>query len=479
MSIFKKFPRTFWVANTAELFERWSWYGLFNVLAIYLTASTDTGALGFSQEQKGMLMGIISAMVYFLPTITGAISDKVGYKKTLIVAFVLYFIGYMLMGQMTSYTMVFVAFGIVGLGAAIFKPVISATISKTTTKETSSIGFGIFYMMVNLGALIGPVMSSKLRGVSWDYVFYSSAAAIGINILITLFLYKEPARDENNEPLGESIKKIFMNIVTVFKDWKFVIFLLLIVGFWTMYMQLFFTLPVFIEQWIDTAPLYDALHKISPALANSIGRADHQDVAPEMILNFDALYIVLLQILISSIVMRWKALNAMISGIFVAAVGIGLTFMFNSPFFLFLSILIFAVGEMASSPKITEYIGLIAPKEKKALYMGMSFLPVAGGNFLAGFLSGGVYGKMSDKISLTEKLFVEKGWEVPEIGKEFNFTQNDFMQLAYQKTGMSEAELTNHLWQTYHPDNIWIVFTAIGMVTVVGLALYNKFLLKK
>ena len=64
---FKKFPKTFWVANTMELFERWAWYGMFTVLALYLTQSTDTGALGFSQSQKGNIMGTVTAILYFLP----------------------------------------------------------------------------------------------------------------------------------------------------------------------------------------------------------------------------------------------------------------------------------------------------------------------------------------------------------------------------------------------------------------------------
>ena len=243
MSIFKKFPQTFWVANTVELFERWSWYGLFNVLALYLTASADTGALGFSQTQKGMLMGTVSAMVYFLPVFTGAISDKIGYKISLLIAFSLYFLGYILMGQMTDYTTVFLAFGIVGLGAAVFKPIISATVSKTTNKKTSSLGFGVFYMMVNLGALIGPVVASKLRENNWNYVFFASAFAIVVNFILVIFFYKEPERENIKESLFKSLKKIGNNIITVFKDWKFLIFLFLIVGFWTMYMQLFLHYP--------------------------------------------------------------------------------------------------------------------------------------------------------------------------------------------------------------------------------------------
>ena len=103
----KSYPRTFWAANTLELFERWAYYGIFNLLALYLTNSTESGALGFTQVEKGLIMGIVNAILYFLPVITGAIADKFGYRKVLIVAFIILASGYYLMGQVTGFTAVF------------------------------------------------------------------------------------------------------------------------------------------------------------------------------------------------------------------------------------------------------------------------------------------------------------------------------------------------------------------------------------
>ena len=471
----KQFPKTFWIANTVELFERWGWYGLFNVLAIYLTGSTDTGALGFSQKEMGMLMGTVSALVYFLPVFTGAVSDKFGYKRSLIIAFILYFVGFYLMGKMETYGAVFLSFAIVGIGAAIFKPIISATISKTTTKKTTILGFGIFYMMVNLGALIGPVFSSKLRDENWDYVFYSSMLAILINFFLVIFFYKEPDREKNIDKLTETFKKIGNNIWTALKDWKFLIFLLIIAGFWTMYMQLFFTLPVFIEHWVDTSILYDAVHSFWPGFADFLGNGNGE-INPEMILNMDAMFIVLLQIVISSIVTKMKPVNAMTGGFLIAALGLGLMFIFNNPIYIVVAILVFAIGEMTGSPTIQAYIGLIASKDKKALYMGMSFLPVAAGNFLGGYISGSVYGRMSDKLTLLKQEFTKHSWEIPVIDK--NFTKNDFFDLAMQKMGMNNQQITDFLWNNYHPDHIWYVFISIGLITVVSLFLYDKLILR-
>lgn len=470
-NIFRRFPRTFWVANTMELFERWAWYGLFMVLALYLTKSKDVGALGFTQEQKGNIMGIVSAILYFLPIITGSIADKLGYKKVLLLSFGILASGYLMMGWLTSYSAIFMIFLFIAVGGALFKPVISATIAKTTTDKTSSIGFGIFYMMVNLGAFIGPIFASKLRELDWIYVFYMSSAVTVINIVLVLFFYKEPEREKTDTPLGELLKQAISNILTALKDMRFLVFLVLIVGFWSMYLQLFFTLPVFIDQWMDTSNVYDLLHSLSPALAEAIG-TKQGTVSPEMITNADALYIVLFQVLISSVVMRFRPLYAMIGGIFVSAIGIGLMFSTNNALFLLPSILVFAVGEMSTSPKITEYIGkIIAPKDKVGLYMGASFLPMSGGNYLAGVLSGTVYGSMSDKMTLLKNELANRNIHLPEITE--TYTKTDYYQDALIRLNMSSNELTNYLWQHHQPQQIWMVLASIGVFTGFALIIYN------
>ncbi len=528
-SIFKKFPGTFWTANSMEIFERWAWYGVFGVLALYLTGSTDEGALGFTQTQKGNIMGVVTAILYLLPLITGAIADRFGYKKVLLLAYVILSTGYFMMGSFTSYSAVFFTFLYVALGAALFKPVISATVSKTTTDETSSIGFGIFYMMVNIGGFVGPFCASKLRTsetFGWDWVFYMATFIISLNFILLLVFYKEPGGEKKGDfldyfriigtflssiviflsgfvvflaiylvesplaiaskrynracfrfadwvkslPIGDSNKEIFTNITTIFKDSSFVIFLLLIVGFWTMFNQIFYTLPNFIDQWVDTTVIYNNIGPLAALVGTKEGT-----IAAEMMINLDAGAIIVFQMLISYIVMRFKPLSAMMGGILVCAIGVGLSFITSNGIFVILGIFIFALGEMASSPKFTEYIGKIAPKDKVALYMGCSFLPVAGGNLAAGFLSGKVYGSVSDKIMLLKQEVSARGLQIREIGS--GFSQNDYIKEAATKMGLDERGLTDLLWNKYHPEKIWMIFTAIGLLTLVGLFLYDRFIL--
>lgn len=471
LSTIKKFPRTFWVANTIELFERWAWYGFFMLFANYLTGSTDDGGLQFSQAQKGTLMGVGTGILYFLPVITGAIADKFGYRRVLAIAFVVYASAFILLPHFNTFTGVFIMYLYLAVGAALFKPIISATIAKTTTDETASIGFGIFYMMVNIGAFLGPMLTLIFKNSSYDLVFYISAGMISVNFIFLLF-YREPDRIKNDEPLITTLKQVFINIYDVLLDYKFVIFLVIASGFWTMYLQLFFTLPVFISQWVDTSGMYQYFSENMPFIAENYGHNGQMEA--EFITNFDALFIIVFQIIISGIVMRWKALSTMVGGFIIATLGLSLSFFTQDVTFIIVAIFIFSIGEMSASPKITEYIGCIAPADKKALYMGYSFIPLFLGNIFAGIVSGKVYQDMSDKHTLLLKEVSDKGLEIST-----ELSHNKYFSEAAKQFNMSDLELTNYLWTTYNPAQIWWVIAIIGGGAAIALAIYNSIFFSK
>jgi len=473
IKVLKSFPKTFWVANTIELFERWAWYGFFMLFANYLTGSTDIGALGLSQAQKGIIMGVGTGILYFLPVITGAIADKYGYKRVLAISFVIYSTAFIALPLVSSFVAVFAMYLYLALGAALFKPIISATVAKTTDDETASIGFGIFYMMVNIGAFIGPLVALAYKDDGYATVFYISAGVILINFLLILF-YKEPKREIKTEPLSLAIANVFRNIGTALSDFKFVIFLLLVAAFWSMYYQLFFTLPVFITQWVDTSSVYNFFEGFMPVVTETYGDGNQMD--SEFIVNFDAMFIIMFQIIISSLVMKLKPLKAMMGGILVCTIGMALTLYTQNVLFVIVAIFIFSIGEMASSPKITEYIGRIAPADKVGLYMGCSFLPVFLGSTLAGIISGNLYGSMSDKVNLLVKEVGIRGLDIPAISKDFSAT--DYFNKAGELMDMNQNELTQYLWNTHHPDNIWYVILAIGLISVISLFLYDRFMIK-
>ena len=473
MNLFQKFPKTFWVANTIELFERWAWYGFFMLFANYLTSSSDLGGLEFSQSQKGFIMGVGTGILYFLPVLTGAIADKYGYKRVLTFSFLIYISAFILLPMVSSFAAVFGMYLYLALGAALFKPVISATIAKTTTNETSSIGFGIFYMMVNIGAFFGPMVTLLFKD-SYELVFHISAGIISLNFIL-LLLYKEPKTDDCIKKTGSlkvTIGEVFKNMGTVLKDWRFVIFLLIISGFWTMYNQLFYTLPVFISQWVDTSSMYDFFNTHIPFISENYSRGSGV-MDPEFVTNLDALYIILLQIIVSSLIMKMKPLHSMISGFLVCSVGMALTLASQDIIFTMVAILIFALGEMAGSPKITEYIGRIAPDDKKALYMGFSFIPVFLGSIFAGFISGNVYQKMSDKVTFVKQYATTNNLNISE-----GLSSSAYFEQVAVEMNVSTQELTNILWVQYSPSDLWLVILSIGLGATLMLFLYNKFIIK-
>ena len=255
---------------------------------------------------------------------------------------------------------------------------------------------------------------------------------------------------------------------SIVKDLKFVIFLLIVAGFWTMYNQLFFTLPVFISQWIDTSVLYHFFERYIPFISTNYSPAPGV-IDAEFVANFDALYIIIFQIIVSSIVMRMKPLKSMMSGFLVCSIGMALTLFSQNVLFTLVAILIFSLGEMAGSPKITEYIGRIAPHDKKALYMGYSFIPVFIGNVFAGIIAGVVYQNMSDKVIITRQFATDKGLVVPE-----GLSNNAYFDNVAQQLQLSHKELTDLLWQQYSPSDIWMVILAIGLGTTLLLYIYDR-----
>ena len=526
----KSFNSNFWTASVMELFERWAWYGIYGLMGIYLVGSTDTGGLGFDHIQKGKIMGNIVAILYLLPLFFGVIADRIGYKLSLTISYILLIVGYYLLGEVTTYSSVYFVFLLVAIGAAFFKPVASAIVARNTDETTGTLGFGIFYVMVNIGGFIGPFLSSSLRNsMGWKIIFLQAAIVITINLLIVLFVYKEPKVEKPKDSIGKAIVDSLKNIYEALKDKRLSVLLILMIGFWTMFNQLFNTLPNFIEDWVDSSSISNWLNENIPFLGRLLS-LDGQ-IKPEMFTQIDALMIVLCQAFVSYFVTKMTHISAVIRGAIIATIGIGLTFYFGNVWFTIIGTMIFAVGEMMSSPTVSSFIALITPKGKEGLYQGTYFLPVAASYWVTSFISGNLYQSWSDKLSLlqtemgkrnidmpevvSKEAFIENGstalnmsiaefestfglknenldWQ--EIGASFNelavskgiditnvhlpFSKNEYFALAEQKLDMGHWEVVDMLWQTYNPNKIWYVIVGIGLFSIISLSLYNRLVIK-
>jgi len=462
----KEFPATFWVANTMEIFERMAWYGFFAVSSLYITGAVEDGGLGFSDEDRGILQGVVTFFLYLFPVASGALADRYGFKKMLLWAFLVLSPAYFLLGQVHSFMLFFLAFMLVALGAGMFKPVIIGTVSKTTNDRTSSMGFGIFYMMVNIGGFIGPIIAGIVRALDWNYVFIASAAWIAINIILVSLFYREPTSESGSQN-PRTFRKVLEDMVEVLgngrfflmifvllillvlgskftttgliswtgilimsifwilsnmaydyvlkrrrkeglqpwykqpvklADWKFGLYLLLMSGFWTAFNQIFYTLPLHIRDFVDTADLMSAsasfldtigLASIIPAFQNAM--VTPGQINPEYIINIDAGAIIFFQVAVSYFVARLKPFTTIFWGTLITVVSFAILIWGTTGWAVVIGLFVFSFGEMMASPKSKEYTGKIAPPDKVAMYMGYFYWCVALGNLFGGLLSGQMY----------------------------------------------------------------------------------------
>ncbi len=380
------FPATFWVANVMELFERAAYYGLNSVLAIYLSANVANGGLGFDEQAVGFLQGIVYAATYVLPILGGALADRYGYRRMLLVAFSLLCAGYFGAGYMSTYAMVFLALLVMATGSGLFKPIISGTIARTTDESNSAFGFGIYYWMINLGAFVAPLVVSYLKGFSWQYVFMASALYTGLMLLPTAFIFRDPPRPQSSKKL----KEVLVGAMEVLGDARFMLMVVVYSGFWILYFQNFGSVLWYLRDFVDKAPVSAALTSAFQAAGLSwtfTFDAEHVTV-------INAGTIILLQVIVSRIVKERPALATMVTGMSIGAVGFLCLASSQNPWVFILGIAVFSIGEMTAHPKYYSFVGLVAPPDRKAVYMGYAFLYGVFGSLLGSNLGSFLYARI-------------------------------------------------------------------------------------
>ncbi|HSL21989.1 MAG TPA: MFS transporter [Vicinamibacterales bacterium] len=387
------FPATFWVANVMELFERAAYYGMNSVLAVYLAASVQEGGLGFRVQAIGFLQSIVYAATYVLPILGGALADRYGYRRMLTIAFSLLAAGYFAAGYMSAYALVFLALLVMATGSGLFKPIITGTIARTTDDSNSAFGFGIYYWMINLGAFLAPLVVSVLKGFSWTYVFLASALYTGLMLIPTLFIFRDPPRPQSTKTLRE----VMVGAVEVLGDARFMLMIVVYSGFWILYFQNFGSVLWYLRDFIDRDPVSTAMTSAFAA----VGLPWTFTFDAEHVTVINAGTIILLQVVVSRIVRNTPALPTMVTGMAFGAVGFVLLAMSQNPWVFILGIAVFSIGEMTAHPKYYSFVGLVAPADRKAVYMGYAFLYGVFGSLLGSSIGALLYDRLMTPMAGT------------------------------------------------------------------------------
>jgi POT family proton-dependent oligopeptide transporter len=396
ISIFRDYSRTFWTANLMELFERAAYYGLNSVLGGYLTLSVAQGGLGFATQSVGFLQGFVYAITFILPILGGALADRYGYRRLLLFSFAMLSAGYFLSGTVSSYALVFLFLLVMATGSGLFKPIISGTIARTTDERTSALGFGIYYWTINLGAFLAPLVVSVLKGFSWQYVFTASAVYCTAMLFPAAFLFRDPPRPANTRRFRE----VLTGAAEVLGDARFMLMVVVYSGFWILYFQNFGTILWYLRDVIDKEPVSAGI----TSLFRSIGLSWTFRFDIEHVTVINAGTIILLQVPISRFVARFKALPTMVGGMALGAAGFLILAISRNPWVFVAGIAVFSIGEMTAHPRYYSFIGLVAPPDRKAVYMGYAFLYGVFGSLLGSNVGAFLYARMIEPALGTDAI---------------------------------------------------------------------------
>ena len=368
-----------------------------------------------------------------------------------------------------------VAASCVGTGTAIFKPSVQGAVAQSLNEGNSGFGFGIFYWVVNVGGFLAPMAAAWARGTTenptWHYVFYGAALVTLINFIPAVFLFREPERENAGppRPAGQVLRE---TLGVLWRDQQMLRFLLIISGFWFMFMQLWDLLPNFIDEWVDTRDVGRGLTFLLGSKASSFLDSGG-GAKPEILINIDSFAILLLVLPLSWFFGRFRMMVVLVVGMALSVVGFVGAGLASTGLWCGLMIFVFALGEITCSPKFTEYMGMTAPAERKALYMGYSNIPFAVGWAAGNGISGWLYDRFASIHVLARRYLAEEaGMAQAQLEA---FSAEELLPAVAQAIGGATPQAARTLlWETYHPWIIWLMLGSVGVASVIAMVFFYR-----
>jgi proton-dependent oligopeptide transporter, POT family len=364
------FERPFWIANITEIFERLSYYAVFAALARYLHE-----ALQFPTQQASSLSGVFGGAVWVMAIFGGAVADRIGFRRALSLAYFILSCSYFLVGSIAAPwlapvrdtiplgLMVGIVLFLPALGVALVKPSVVGTTARASKENVRSIGYSIYYTLVNVGSFLGPFLAGWVHSrMRVENVFRLAALSVFLMFLAVLLFFREPRRENLRQ--AASLGEVVRNLLTVLGNGRFVLFLVIFSGYWIVFWQQYLMLPIFVHEYVDPK-------------ANT-----------ELILIADPLIVITLTVAVNALTRRIASFRAITLGTLVTAVGWLVIGSRPAVWTAVVTLMIVAFGEIIQSPRYYEYISRLAPAGQQGTYMGFAFLPIGIGSLVGGWVAG-------------------------------------------------------------------------------------------
>ncbi|HET9363930.1 MAG TPA: MFS transporter [Candidatus Angelobacter sp.] len=388
------FERPFWVANITEVFERLSYYAAFASLPRYLHEG-----LGLTIVQSTTLAGLFGGAVWILAPFGGTTADRLGFRRALSVAYLILSVSYFLLGSFNApwlgplrhnvplVGLVTVILLLPAFGIALVKPSVVGTTARASKENVRSIGYSIYYTLVNIGGAAGPLVAAWVHErMNVEKVFLVSALSVFAMVFAVLFFFHEPKRSDNTQAptLGESIG----NFWTVITDFRFMLFLLIFSGYWIVYWQEFIILPLYVHDYIN-------------ANANT-----------ERMLSTGPILVIALTVLVSLLTQKMRAFRAIALGTLISALAFIFLIIHPSVMMAYATLAGIALGEITLSPRYYEYVSRLAPQNQQGTYLGFAFLPIGIGSIFGGPIGGRLIHHYGEITHHPEKIW----WVLTGVG---------------------------------------------------------------
>jgi len=353
-----RFPKTFWIANAVELCERAAYYGTFIALRTYLLR-----VVGLDDVQAGFLAGIFSALIYLFPFFTGAAADRIGFRGSLIIAFLLLTLGYGALGVFHTLNPVLVGLFLIVVGGAFVKPVITGTTARSSNDANRARAFSLFYMVVNIGSFTGKTIVAPIRiDLGVNNVPYFSAAAALVALVVTVLFFR-PKETLASRP--RSFRETLAGMGAAMSNLRFLALILITAGFWAIQGQLYASMPDYVI------------------------RMAGETYKPEWYANVNPLVVVLCVVWVTQMVRNWapeRSIAVAMAIIPFSALLMAMSAWVHQPIHLFganihpitammvIGIALQGFAECFLSPKYLEFASKQAPPGREGLYLGYAHM---------------------------------------------------------------------------------------------------------
>jgi proton-dependent oligopeptide transporter, POT family len=349
------FPRVVWVSLLLEFVERLAFYGVYVNLAVYLLT-----VVHLTPTQNGLLLGWFVAVRSWLPVITGALSDRIGFRRCLVLSFIAYALAYTSLYYARGIPGAWVGVLATGAAGAFLKPVIPATVRRYSPEGREAFGFSMFYASVNAGSVVGKTLTKLVRvAISLRATFVNAIVASVVGLGLALLFFREPKSNATNDSkslhdsgpesaagiaarVPETPKpSIAQSFFALARRPRLFVFLALVSGYYLLIEQFYQTFPVHIVRLFGENAPREYITLINPAS------------------------IALLQVPMAALSKRIQPVFGMGLGIFVGAASMLLMGAWPSLLGACGSFFVFALAEMLFSPRYYQYVRLLrkAPKD--------------------------------------------------------------------------------------------------------------------